>query len=52
MEPRSHENDEIISNIFFAGKKTDGLHRLILNLEDFNSFVKYQKFKMDTLILY
>ena len=48
VEPASHENDEIISNVFLR-KKPDGSHRLILNLKDFNSFVKYQKFKMDTL---
>ena len=48
VEPASHENDEIISNVFLR-KKPDGSHRLILNLKDFNSFVKYQKFKMDIL---
>ena len=46
VEAATYENDKIISNVFW-GKKADGSHRL--NLKDFNSFVKYQKFKMDAL---
>ena len=44
----AHEPHEFISNIFSRRKK-DGSFRVILNLSDLNEFVKYEKFKMDSL---
>ena len=41
-----HETTEFVSPIFVA-KKTDGVTRLILNLEELDEFVKYKHFKMD-----
>ena len=39
---------KVISPIFARHKK-DGKYRLILNLKEFNQWVSYQHFKMDTL---
>ena len=44
-----HEEGEFISNVFLHPKKTGG-SRLILNLKKLNKFVKYNKFKMETLL--
>lgn len=44
----SHEPGEFISTIFIR-PKTDGSYRVILNLKQFNTFVEYHHFKMDTL---
>jgi hypothetical protein len=46
--PSVHEAGEFISTIFLRSKK-DGSYRTILNLKQFNEFVQYQHFKMDTL---
>ena len=43
-----HEQGEFISPIFLRAKP-DGTHRVILNLKEFNQFVEYHHFKMDTL---
>ena len=43
-----HEKGEFISPIFIRPKK-DSSFRLILNLKQLNTHVKYQQFKMDTL---
>lgn len=42
------EPDDFISTIFLRPKK-DGTHRMILNLKQFNEYVVYHHFKMDTL---
>ena len=44
----SPEPGEFISSIFLR-PKPDGSHRVILNLKQFNEFVEYYHFKMDTL---
>lgn len=44
----SHKPGEFISPIFLR-PKPDGTYRMILNLQDFNEFVQYHHFKMDTL---
>ena len=41
-----HETTEFVSPIFIV-KKTDGVTRLILNLEELDEFVKYEHLKMD-----
>ena len=46
--PSVHEEGEFISTIFLHSKK-DGSYRTILNLKQFNGFVQYRHFKMDTL---
>ena len=46
--PSVHEEGEFISTIFLHSKK-DGSYRTILNLKQFNEFVQYRHFKMDTL---
>ena len=46
--PSTHEEGEFISTIFLRSKK-DGKYRTILNLKQFNEFVQYKHFKMDTL---
>jgi hypothetical protein len=46
--PSVHEVGEFISTIFLRSKK-DGSYRTISNLKQFNEFVQYQHFKMDTL---
>ena len=43
-----HEPGEYISTIFLR-PKNDGSYRVILNLKQFNTFVEYHHFKMDTL---
>lgn len=42
------ERGQYVNTIFTRPKK-DGTHRMILNLKQFNQFVEYRKFKMDTL---
>ena len=44
----SHEPDEFISTVFL-GEKKDGTFRMILNLKDFNKWVNYNHFKMDSI---
>ena len=44
----SPERGNFVSTIFLRPKK-DGTHRTILNLKQFNAFVEYHHFKMDTL---
>jgi len=46
--PSSPEKGAFVSTIFLRPKK-DGSHRTILNLKQFNEFVEYHHFKMDTL---
>ncbi len=46
--PFVHEPGEFISPIFVRAKP-DGTHRVILNLKEFNQYVEYHHFKMDTL---
>lgn len=48
MVPTSPERGDFVSTIFLRPKK-DGAHRTILNLKQFNAFVEYHHFKMDTL---
>ncbi len=48
IEPVEHEDNEIVSNIFSVPEK-DGTHKVILNLKDFNEYVSYHHFKMDSL---
>ena len=40
-----HEEGEFIPGIF-ARQKSDGTHRMILNLKEFNTNVEYKKFKL------
>ena len=44
----SPEPGKFISSIFLR-PKPDGSHRVTLNLKQFNEFVEYYHFKMDTL---
>ena len=46
--PTSPEMGDFVSTIFLRPKK-DGTHHTILNLKQFNVFVEYHHFKMDTL---
>ena len=46
--PSSPEIGDFVSTILLRPKK-DGTHRTILNLKQFNEFVEYHHFKMDTL---
>jgi hypothetical protein len=48
IEKCEHSPEEIISNIFIRSKKSGGV-RIILNLKNFNQFVPYQHFKMESL---
>lgn len=48
IEPAISCKDEILSSIFTCPKK-DGSYRIILNLKQFNKWIPYQHFKMDTL---
>lgn len=41
------ENVEFVSTIFLRPKR-NGEFRMILNLKEFNQFIKYHHFKMDT----
>ncbi len=49
IEKVAHEPNEIVSNIFTRPKK-DATHRVILNLKEFNKYISYYHFKMDSLI--
>ena len=46
--PAAQEMGEFISTIFLRPKK-DGTHRTTLSFKEFNEFVAYHHFKMDTL---
>lgn len=46
--PSSPEMGDFVSTIFLRPKK-DGTYRTILNLKQFNEYVEYHHFKMDTL---
>ena len=46
-----HSHGDFLSNVFLRPKK-DGSFRMILNLKNLNSHVEYNKFKMDTCLLY
>ena len=46
--PCLKETNDFVSTIFLRPKK-DGTYRTILNLKQFNEFVVYRHFKMDTL---
>ena len=48
IEKSEHEEDEVISPIFLV-EKTDGTHRVILNLKKFNESIEYEHFKMEQL---
>ena len=43
-----HETDQFVSTVFLREKK-DGTFRMILNLNDFNKWVNYNHFKMDSI---
>ena len=43
-----HETDQFVSTVFLQEKK-DGTFRMILNLKDFNTWVNYKHFKMDSI---
>ena len=43
-----HETDQFVSTVFLREKK-DGTFRMILNLKDFNKWVNYNHFKMDSI---
>ena len=45
---RTPEYNEFISGIFTLNKK-DGSKRMILNLKNFNKFVNYKHFKMESI---
>lgn len=47
-EETEHCSGEVISSIFFC-TKTDGSHRLILNLSNLNDHIEKKHFKMETL---
>jgi hypothetical protein len=44
----SHEPDQFISTVFLREKK-DGTFRMILNLKEFNKWVNYNHFKMESI---
>ena len=48
MVPSSPGKGDFVSTIFLRPKNDDS-HRIILNLKQFNEFVEYHQFKMDTL---
>ena len=48
IEKSEHEKGEVISPVFLR-EKSDGSHRMILNLKEFNESVEYQHFKMENL---
>ena len=48
IEYIEHEKGDFISPMFF-GSKPDETRRLILNLKNFNEFLEYNHFKMDTV---
>ena len=48
IEKSIHETGEVISPVFLR-EKSDGSHRMILNLKEFNESVEYQHFKMENL---
>ena len=43
-----HQEGEFLSQIFLVGKK-DGDNRPVMNLNNLNKFVTYQRFKMEGL---
>ena len=43
-----HERKEFVSPVFLT-KKSDGGHRLILNLKKLNEFIKFEHFKMSSI---
>ena len=47
--PCVREDGNFISTIFLR-RKPNGSYRMILNLKNFNKYVEYCKFKMDTLL--
>lgn len=47
IEEAVHEPGEFLSHIFLR-KKKNGKYRMILNLKEFNQYVQYHKFKMET----
>lgn len=47
IEKSTHEKGEYVSGIF-TREKSDGSHRMILNLKEFNQNIEYKKFKMET----
>ena len=50
LEPVQHCQEEFLSTIFLRPKKDPGSYRMILNLSEFNDFVHYEHFKMDTFL--
>ena len=48
IERSQHEENEVISPIFLV-EKSDGTHRVILNLKKFNEGIEYEHFKMEQL---
>ena len=48
MECESISDDDFVSTVFLQPKKNGGFH-MILNLKNFNDFVEYQHFKMETI---
>ncbi len=44
-----HEPDQFISTVFLREKK-DGTFRMILNLKEFNKWVNYNHFKMESIL--
>jgi len=44
----SPNQDQFISNLFLRPKK-DGTYRPVINLRELNSYIPYQKFKIETL---
>ena len=49
IEPCEHVEGEFLSTVFTRQKRDSSKFRLILNLSDFNLWVVYKHFKMDTL---
>jgi hypothetical protein len=49
ISPSQHELTEFISTVFLREKKNGYFRLIILNLKDFNKFVKHYHFKMDNI---